>query len=145
VPYRVFRDSFDTTLVRQGRRVKVLIGKPEGKATQVPPNPINEAQRLKALLQEHGSLESVARAVGFTSARVSQLLGLLRLPGSIRQIVQDPHHGTPNTRFTERELRPIVVLKSPDQQLRAFSKLMKRKGVKAKMVNRPAKARAQDP
>jgi ParB-like chromosome segregation protein Spo0J len=111
-------------LVRKAKRVKVLIGKPQQEPPRLPLNPIDEAAKIRRLLEAHGSLERVAQAVGVSRARISQILGLLRLPESIKKRVQDPGDGIC---FTERELRPIVVLQSPERQLRMFAELLRMK------------------
>lgn len=129
-PARVFQDSFETTLLRLGRRARIHIGKPPVSPIRTHPNPIDEALALESKRRQHPSLSSLARAAGLTPARVSQLLGLLRLPPPVRDSVRRLNGRRRASRISERELRPIVVLGNPTAQLRAFKRLLVRKGLK---------------
>jgi len=67
----------------------------------------------------------MARRLGVSRARVTQLLGLLKLPAE----VQDETLGLPEAQqrcFSERGLRAIARMPSPARQARAFKRLKSR-------------------
>lgn len=58
----------------------------------------------------------VARGIGMTRARVSQVMRLLHLPPAIlNRILQPDHIQSPH--LCERRLRPLVAISDPDKQL----------------------------
>jgi len=77
VPPRVIHDSFETTLVRRGKRIKILIRKPQEEPPALPPNPIVEALRIKRLLEEHVILEAGCQDGGsFAGSNIAAPEGL---------------------------------------------------------------------
>ena len=58
----------------------------------------------------------VAKQTGLTRARVSQIMGLLRLPPAIieKLLLADPSAGPP---LTERQLRPLIANPATGKQL----------------------------
>lgn len=67
----------------------------------------------------------VARRIGMTRARVSQIMSMLRLPPAILEtlLLADTDH---LPRLTERQLRPIVAASDPDRQLALFDAVILR-------------------
>ena len=65
----------------------------------------------------------VARRIGMTRARVSQIMGLLRLPPALLEmlLLADPKC---SPRLTERQLRPVVAASEPLTQLEMFRRLL---------------------
>jgi len=130
----VYRASIFATTTRVGRRTAIRIGESSSIPSHARPNPITEALRLKALLDGPPKCTKamLARMLGITRARVSQLTGLLRLP----QPIQDYVHGLGRVHgrvdITERELRPIAALRSSRRQMQAFQDLRCRKGLPAR-------------
>ncbi len=65
----------------------------------------------------------VAKQIGMTRARVSQIMRLLRLPPALLEtlLLVDPMHCP---RLTERQLRPIVAISESINQLEEFERLL---------------------
>ena len=65
----------------------------------------------------------VARQIGMTRARVSQIMSLLRLPPALleRLLLADPGH---LPRLTERQLRPVIAASEPLTRLEEFKRLL---------------------
>lgn len=62
----------------------------------------------------------LARKLGLSRARVTQIMNLLKLPVDIREyILQLPH--TKQRGFTERKLREIAALSTAQVQRKAFA------------------------
>ena len=64
------------------------------------------------------SQRSFARAIGLSHARVSQVLGLLRLGPAVREALETLGDPIYSRKVTERKLRPIVNLPEEKQELR---------------------------
>ena len=85
------------------------------------PHPLVLANRFKELLDTGvvNNRAELARRMGMSRARVTQLLNLLRLPTEIRQeILALPEHV--RRQLTERRLRGILGLPSRSRRLEAF-------------------------
>jgi hypothetical protein len=65
----------------------------------------------------------IAKRIGVTRARVSQIMGLLRLPPAILEtlLLADPTHCP---QLTERQLRPAAASSQPHQQLALYEGLL---------------------
>ncbi len=66
---------------------------------------------------------AIARREGITTARVSQVMSLLRLADDIRQRILDMPQLAGKSLVTERAMRPIALLKDHQQQRHAFESL----------------------
>ena len=110
---------------------RVVGSAPPGKPVGIPKTPrvvdlLRKAIGWKALLEtgEIVSQADIARQEGITRARVTQIMGMLRLAPEIRaKILTSP--GTLHRRpVTERMLRPIGAITDHRDQLREFQKNM---------------------
>ena len=108
-------------LVCKGRQNKKL---DKGSTSKKPSRPhvLEVAQSLQDMLDAGvvNSRADLARRLGVSRARVTQLLNLLELHDEIRREIL----GLPAERqrcFTERRLRAIVALPSAEEQAKAFS------------------------
>ena len=63
------------------------------------------------------SQRAFARAIGLSHARVSQVLGLLRLCSNTREALDALGDPLYSRKVTERKLRPIVTLPEEKQEL----------------------------
>ena len=91
---------------------------------------LNEARRWERLLDsgEVSSQAGIARREGLTRARVTQILGLLRLPSEIQEVILSLPKTDRRPTITERALRPIVLLEDSRKQLEAFGQLVEATG-----------------
>jgi len=64
----------------------------------------------------------VARQIGMTRARVSQIMNLLRLPTALMETLLTDSGRLP--RLTERQLRPVVAVSEPHKQRALFNELL---------------------
>jgi len=134
-PNRVFEDGNIGTLTRRVPADRVVgavpprRGKP--KTPREPKTPrvvelLRKALEWQALLEsgEAANLAAIARREGITPARVTQVMGMLRLiPGIQKHILAMPRtFGRPG--ITEQVLRPIAQLEDPQEQASAFSALL---------------------
>jgi hypothetical protein len=110
---------------------QVVSPTPPDKPAKVPKTPrvvelLRKAIEWKALL-ESGQIATqadIARQEGITRARVTQIIGMLRLAPEIQEKILTPagsHHHRP---MTERMLRPIGSIADHPDQIREFRKNM---------------------
>jgi hypothetical protein len=87
---------------------------------------LSRATEWQALIESRGvrNQAEIARQVGITRARVTQIMGLLRLAPEIQEEILAIPCACGRTAVTERALRPIVQLERPDQ-LPAFRQLVR--------------------
>jgi len=108
---------------------RVVRSDPPAKPARIPKTP-RVVELLRKAIEWKGHLESrkmasqavIARQEGITRARVTQVMGMLRLAPDIQEkILTSPHslHGRP---VTERMLRPIGAIADHRDQLREFNK-----------------------
>jgi hypothetical protein len=103
-----------------------LRGKP--KPPQAPKTPrvvelLRKAIEWQALLEsgEVRNQAAIARREGITRARVTQVMGMLRLAPDIQQQILSLPNMVRQPVITERALRPIAKLENSKRQLAAFS------------------------
>jgi len=84
-----------------------------------------EAKRYQRLLNDPfiNSLADVARELGITRARVSQVIGLLKLTPEIQKALLGLQDQKAIRYFSERRLRPLLTIKNFSQQIREFKKM----------------------
>ena len=70
------------------------------------------------------SQAEIAFQEGITRARVSQVLGLLRLAPEIREKILSMPKAVHRPSVTERVLRPIATITDYNDQIREFHKLL---------------------
>jgi len=86
---------------------------------------LRKAVEWQALL-EFGKVASqaeIARQEGITRARVTQIMGMLRLAPEIQEKILTPTGALQNRPVTERSLRAIEIITKPKDQLREFQRL----------------------
>ena len=66
----------------------------------------------------------IARREGITSARVTQVMGMLRLAPEIQQHILSMPNMVHRPAVTERALRPIAQIEERGEQSAAFSELL---------------------
>ena len=91
---------------------------------------LRKAIEWQALLEsgETASQAEIARREGITRARVTQVMGMLRLTPEIQQHTLSMPDVIRRPVITERALRPIAKMKKHEDQLRAFFELFDRRG-----------------
>jgi len=65
----------------------------------------------------------IARELGITKARVSQVMALLKLTPEIQKALLALQDQKTIQYFSERRLRPLLTIKSPRKQIREFNKM----------------------
>jgi hypothetical protein len=87
---------------------------------------LRKAQEWRRLLDSGkvSTQAAIARREGITRARVTQVMGLLSLTPEIQEHVLSLRDGVRRSALTERALRPIVGITSPDAQAVAFRNLL---------------------
>lgn len=88
--------------------------------------PILEAKRYERLLSDPfiNSQADVARELGITRARVSQIMGLLKLPEEIQKVLLEFNDQRTIRFFSERRLRPLLMIPEPAKQVREFNRML---------------------
>ena len=109
----------------------VLPSRGDPKPTKVARTPrvvelLRKANEWKALLEsgEVASQAEIALREGITRARVTQIMGMLRLAPEIREQILAMHDSSRRPQITERVLRPIGVITPYRDQLREFHKFL---------------------
>jgi len=87
---------------------------------------LRKAIEGQALLESGEALNQadIARREGVTRARVTQVMGLLRLAPEIRQHILAMPDAVRRPAITERALRPIAQLEDPADQRARFQELI---------------------
>ena len=134
-PRGAFEHGNIGTLTRRVPAARVVsavprcLGKPKPRKTPRTPRVV---ELLRKAIEWQGLLESggaasqagIARREGVTRARVTQVMGMLRLVPEIQQHVLSLPDMVRRPAITERALRPIAKMEKRKEQLAAFSKLV---------------------
>jgi len=115
---KIYYDSFK-------RRRKIGIGiKPE-KPPKIKANPILQALKFQEILttKEAKSKNELARKLGLSRVRMTQIMNLLKLNPKIIQKISlfEP---TAFNFLTERRLRPLTQIKDKNRQMAIFRKML---------------------
>ncbi|GAB4142378.1 MAG: hypothetical protein Fur0037_09560 [Planctomycetota bacterium] len=134
-PKGAFENGNVGTLTRRVAAERVVHAVPprvlNRKPPQAPRTP-RVVELLRKAIEWQGLLESgevrnqaeIARREGLTRARVTQVMGLLRLAPEIQQHVLSLPDMVRRPAITERALRPIAQLDRPQSQIEAFQRLL---------------------
>jgi hypothetical protein len=115
------RHAFAIHRGREGRAPRLYDHEPVREGPLARPNPIEEAEQLERAFRESGlrSLAAFANRAAISVPRLSQMLGLLRLPEAVKEHVRRLGPVIGRSGISERELRPIATLPTAAAQLRA--------------------------
>lgn len=86
---------------------------------------LHKALEWQALLAsgDASNQADIARREGITRARVTQVMGMLRLAPEIQQHILSLPDAVRRPAITERALRPIAQIDDPEQQINSFREL----------------------
>ena len=114
--YKDFRD----------RKTYIKIGKPPVKLQKIYECPLIEAKRYLNLLKDPliNNQSDIARDIGITRTRVSQVMSLLKLEQEIQKTLLDFKDQKVIHFFSERRLRPLLAINNSSQQVEEFRKMM---------------------
>ena len=130
-PSPVFRDGDVGRLTRRVRPCQVVNAVPPSRRRRArppkPPKPVGPPPivamfrkaiewRLQLDAGEVPNQAAIARREGITRARVTQILGLLRLPDGIRRQISQLQDGSAPTMFSEHALRAMVRIADDTKQ-----------------------------
>ncbi|MBI4446316.1 MAG: hypothetical protein HY645_10450, partial [Acidobacteria bacterium] len=130
-PKGAFESGNIGTLTRRVSAERVINALPAKDRNRKPPKPLQtprvvellrKAREWQALL-ESGQLPNqaaIARREGITRARVTQVMGMLRLAPQIQQHILSMPDMAGRPALTERALRPIAQIDDYHQQLQQF-------------------------
>ena len=123
-PKRTFEHGHIGTLTRRVPADRVVSAVPPGRGTpkrpQEPKTP-RVAELLRKALEWRALLKS---GEGLTRARVTQILGLLRLAPEIQHHILSMPRTVGCPTISERVLRSITMVADPQQQLHAFAAIV---------------------
>ena len=113
-PYRLIHGTFRAVFEMAAESSKhnlIKIGKRKYR------NPIYLAKEWRRVLDkgEYSSSFALARHLGVSRARVTQMLNLLKLSHSVMAIIKGLGDPLPNKHLCERKLRPLLGLPEEDQ------------------------------
>jgi hypothetical protein len=134
-PKGAFENGNIGALRRRAPAGQVVSAVPPGRGDPKPPREpktprvvelLRKANEWKALLEsgEVASQAEIALREGITRARVTQIMGMLRLAPEIREQILAMHDSSRRPQITERVLRPIGVITPYRDQLREFHKFL---------------------
>ncbi len=130
-PKGAFENGNIGALTRRVATVRVVSAVPLGRGTPKPPK-VAKTPRVVELLRkaiewqallESGKIASqaeIARQEGTTRARVTQIMGMLRLAPQIQEQILSMPDGVYRSPVTERMLRPITAITDCRDRLREF-------------------------
>ena len=134
-PKRAFENSNIGTLTRRVHSDRVVSAVPPRRAKpRPPPRTPRVVELLRKAIEWQALLESgeatnqaeIARREGITHARVTQVMGMLRLAPEIQQHILSMPDMVRRPVITERALRPIARMEERGDQLAVFSELTDR-------------------
>ena len=82
------------------------------------------ALRYQALLENGKTKADIARKVGTSRARVTQVMSLLKLHPDIQKYLNSTEHDLNAELLTERILRDIAAIQNSEDQLAAFRRMI---------------------
>jgi hypothetical protein len=134
-PKGAFENGNVGTLTRRVRADRVVHAVPSSVLHRKPPKApttprvvelLRKAIEWQVLLEsgEVANQAAIARQEGITRARVTQVMGLLRLAPEIQERVLSLPDMVRRPAITERALRPIAQLEDPKAQEQAFQRLL---------------------
>jgi hypothetical protein len=86
--------------------------------------PLRLALKYQILLENGRTKADIARIMGSSRARVSQVMGLLKLHPEIQEYLNNSEYNLDTKLLTERRLRNIAAIQNSEDQLAAFRKLI---------------------
>ncbi len=125
---KIYYDSFK-------RRRKIGIGIKPKKPQKIKTNPILQALEFQEILanKEVKSKNELAKKIGLSRVRVTQIMNLLKLnPQIIQQICAIVNPVVFNS-LTERRLRPLIRIKDKNTQIAVFRKILQEAQLKTKI------------
>ena len=90
-------------------------------------SPLQEARRYVRILESDPSVKNradLAREMGVSRARITQIMNLLLLDSEIRERLLGLEDQTAVRFFSERRLRPLIQIEDPKRQVREFEKML---------------------
>jgi hypothetical protein len=133
-PKGAFKNGNVGAVTRRVAADRVVSALPEPRGQPKPPREPKTplaVQLLRKAIEWQGLIESgevrnraeIARREGITRARVTQVMGMLRLAPGIREEILALPETVGRPAITERALRPIAQVEDPRQQLAEFRSL----------------------
>jgi DNA-directed RNA polymerase sigma subunit (sigma70/sigma32) len=118
--------EFDIYKEIKDRRTYIKIGKPPVEKEKIYKSPLMEAKRYQNLLNYPliNNQSDIARDLGITRARVSQVMSLLKLAPKIQKTLLDFKDQKMIRYFTEHRLRFLLTIDNSNQQVKKFKKMM---------------------
>ena len=118
--------EFDIYKETKDRKTCIKIGKPPVEKEKIYESPLMEARRYRNLLNDPliNNQSDIARDLGITRARVSQIMSLLKLAPEIQKTLLGFKDPKMIRFFSEYRLRPLLNINNPNQQLKEFKKIM---------------------
>jgi DNA-directed RNA polymerase sigma subunit (sigma70/sigma32) len=119
--------EFDIYKEIKNRRTYIKIGKLPVEKEKIYESPLAEAKRYQNLLNDPliNNQSDIARDLGITRARVSQVMSLLRLAPEIQKTLLGFEDQKMIKFFSEYRLRPLLTISNSNQQVKEFKKMMK--------------------
>lgn len=138
-PKGAFENANVGTLTRRVAADRVVSAVPPRRGKPKPPTEpksprvvdlLRKAIEWQALLEsgEAANQAEIARREGISRARVSQVMGLLRLAPEIRQHILSMPETIHRAAINERALRPIAPMEDAKDQVRRFQELIGQDG-----------------
>ena len=120
--------EFEIYQEKRDRRRFIGIGSPTVRPQKTYECPILEARRYERLLSDPfiNSQADVAREFGITRARVSQIMGLLKLPEEIQKVLLGLDDQRAIRFFSERRLRPLLMTQDAARQTAEFNRMLEK-------------------
>ena len=118
--------EFDIYKETKDRKTCIKIGKTPVEKEKVYESPLVEAKRYQNLLNDPliNNQSDIARDLGITRARVSQVMSLLKLAPEIQKALLGFEDQKMIKFFSEYRLRPLLPIMDPLKQIKEFKKMM---------------------
>jgi len=118
--------EFDIYKEKKDRKTYIKIGKPPVEKAKIYESPIVKTKRYQNLLNDPliNNQSDIARNLGITRVRVSQVMFLLKLAPEIQKTLLGFEDQKMIKFFSEYRLRPLMTVNNPKQQVKKFKKMI---------------------
>ena len=119
--------TFPVYKSRDNRRVVLQWEPTPDRPERMFTSPLQEARRYERMLESNPSMKTradLAREMGVSRARLTQIMNLLRLDYAVQEQLLGLEDQRIVRFFSERRLRPLIQIEDPKQQVREFERML---------------------
>jgi hypothetical protein len=119
--------TFPVYRSHENRQVILQWERPPAEPERMCTSPLQEARRYAYLLKSDPFVKNqadLAREMGVSRARITQVMNLLRLASEVQERLLRLEDQKAIRFFSEHRLRPLTQIEDPNQQVREFERML---------------------